>query len=62
MDSPYTNIHVEKTLLPQYVFSGWGNKMSPKKICTTFVSGIHPHLTSIVILSPGLGKYFYQMG
>ena len=34
------------TFILQYIFSGWGNEISPEKICTTFVSGIHPHLNS----------------
>ena len=39
---------ISHTFLLQYIFSVWGNEMSPeKKTCTTFLSDIHTHLTCI---------------
>ena len=55
MISQYTLIHIEivlndHTFMPQYFFSGWDIKMSPEKICTPFISCIHPHLTFIWVI------------
>ena len=49
MRSQNTLIHIEigSNVHTQCIFSGWGNKILPEKICTDFVSGIHPHLTPI---------------
>ena len=64
MSSQYTLIHVEimlsvQALILQYIFSGWGNEMSPEKNLQHFCIWHSPLFDFyIVILSPGANEIF----
>ena len=66
MRSQYTFIHIKivlnvLTFILQYIFSGWGNEMSPEKNLHHFCFWNLPSFDFyIIILSPGKNEIFLQ--
>ena len=64
MKSQYTFIHIEivlnvHTFIIQYIFSGWGNEMSPEKNLHHFCFWHPPSFDFFIVILPSVTNEFF---